>query len=591
MTQTYTQKAWSLTDLFTGRDSDDMKVAFEELESRVSKFEEKRQQLADDISEEDFLQIVSILEDITKRMNKISYFAGLDFYANTQSQQAQTFYAQSDQLEARIRNRTLFFSLWWKSLQDEIAERLMAGAGDYYYWLEEMRNFKPHTLTEPEEKIINLKNVTGFNALNVLYDSITNRYTFKLTIDGESLDLTRGELMVYVRNQNPEIRAAAYQELQRIYATDGPILGQIYQTLVRDWQNEQVELRHFSTPVSARNLLNDIPDEVVDTLLDVCKKNAHVFQRYFRLKAKLLGMDRLRRYDIYAPVSASDKTYGFVDAANLVFESFDDFEPRITSLAKRVFVDDHLDSEIRKGKISGAFCSTCTPELTPWVLINYQGRPDDVTTMAHELGHAIHSMLAEEHSIFTQHSSLPLAETASTFAEMLVVDKLLEEESDEVVRRDLLFQQVDGAYATIMRQAYFAIFERVAHDLIKDNASVDELTRAYMENLKDQFADAVELSDEFRWEWVSIPHIYGTPFYVYAYTFGQLLVLSLYQQYKEEGDAFKPRYLKILSAGGSDAPVRILSAAGVDVYSADFWQGGFNVIADLVSQLESLPNL
>lgn len=240
--------------------------------------------------------------------------------------------------------------------------------------------------------------------------------------------------------------------------------------------------------------------------------------------------------------------------------------------------------------MSGAFCATCTPDLTPWVLLNYQGRPDDVATMAHELGHAIHSMLAEEHSVFTQHASLPLAETASTFAEMLLVDKLLEEESDEAVRRDLLFKQVDDAYATIMRQAYFAIFERDAHQQVAQNATVDELADIYMNNLKDQFGDAVELSDEFRWEWVSIPHIYNVPFYVYAYTFGQLLVLALYQQYKAEGDSFKPRYLEILSAGGSDAPVRVLSRAGIDVYSPDFWQGGFDVIAQSIAQLEALSN-
>jgi oligoendopeptidase F len=206
-------------------------------------------------------------------------------------------------------------------------------------------------------------------------------------------------------------------------------------------------------------------------------------------------------------------------------------------------------------------------------------------------------MLAAHHTVFTYHSSLPLAETASTFGEMMLVDRLLSEETDESVRCDLLFRQVDDAYATIMRQAYFALFERQAHELVQKNASVDELSAAYVENLKEQFGEAVELSDEFKWEWVSIPHIYHTPFYVYAYTFGQLLVLSLYQQYKAprtsrdkaEGEAFKPRYLKILSAGGSEAPARILGEAGIDIRSGAFWQGGFDVITALVAELEKLP--
>jgi oligoendopeptidase F len=212
-----------------------------------------------------------------------------------------------------------------------------------------------------------------------------------------------------------------------------------------------------------------------------------------------------------------------------------------------------------------------------------------VATLAHELGHAIHSQLAAEHNLFTFHSSLPLAETASTFGEMMLVDRLLDTDRDATVRQSLLFRQVDDAYATVMRQAYFALFERQAHDMIQHGATVDELSVAYLENLRQQFGDAVQVSDEFRWEWVSIPHIYHTPFYVYAYTFGQLLVLSLYQQYKVEGDAFKPRYLSLLSAGGSKSPENILSVAGIDMRSASFWQGGFDVILRLVEQLEKIP--
>ena len=212
-----------------------------------------------------------------------------------------------------------------------------------------------------------------------------------------------------------------------------------------------------------------------------------------------------------------------------------------------------------------------------------------MATLAHELGHAIHAMLAEHHSIFTQHACLPLAETASTFGEMMLVDRLLGKRRTQSVRRDLLFRQVDDAYATIQRQAYFRpVREARRTRLTSQGASVDDLAARYLENLQTQFGDAVEVSDEFRWEWVSIPHIYQTPFYVYAYAFGQLLVFSLYQQYKDEGEAFKPRYVKILSTGGSKAPVKLLSEAGIDVHQATFWQGGYDVIDGLVKQLEGL---
>ncbi len=589
MTLPYTQTRWSLADLFPSSDAPEMKAALDELNNQVSAFEARRAQLTPDISAAEFMEMVRQLEAISHLANCIGGFAELSFSADTQDQAALAFLGQVEQTMAQIQNRTLFFSLWWKGLEDEPAARLMAGAGDYRYWLEEMRHFKPHTLSEPEEKIINIKDVTGVRAFHNLYDSITNRYVFKLEVEGEVQELTRGELMVYARHHDPDLRARAYQELYRVYGADGPILGQMYQTLVRDWRNEQVDLRKFSSPIAARNLANDIPDQVVDTLLEVCQRNAGVFQRYFRLKARWLNMKRIRRYDIYAPVVKSDKRYAYDQAAEMVLNSFEAFDPKIASLAQRVFEQGHLDSEVRKGKRGGAFCASITQDITPWVLLNYQGRADDVATMAHELGHAIHAMLAAHHSLFTFHSSLPLAETASTFGEMLLIDRLLAGETDENVRRDLLFRQVDDSYATIMRQAFFALFERQAHEMIQQGATVDELAEAYMENLRQQFGDSVELSDEFRWEWVSIPHIYQVPFYVYAYAFGQLLVLSLYQQFKAEGEPFKPRYLKILAAGGSDAPARILLDAGIDIYSADFWQGGFDVITALLDQLEAIP--
>ena len=585
---TYKLSPWSLTDLFPGANSPELEAAFTELEAQVTEFEKIRPQLKADIPVSSFIEIIKESEESTHLAHKLYSFAELAFTADTQNQSILALLGRIQQFMAELGNRTLFFSLWWKDLDEDNANRLMNSSGDYRYYLEEIRHFKPHTLSEPEEKVINLKNVTGSDALITLYDAITNRYIFKLEVDGETKELTRGELMVYVRGADPDLRAKAYQELYRVYGADGPILGQMYQTAIRDWRNENLTLRRFASPIAARNLGNDIPDEAVDTLLAVSKKNASIFQRYFQLKAKYLKMSRLRRYDIYAPLVKSDKAYAFDQSAKMVFDSFRAFSPKMADLAQRVFDEDHLDSEVRKGKQGGAFCASVTPEMTPWVKLNYQGHADDVATMAHELGHAIHSMLASHHSLFTFHSSLPLAETASTFGEMMLVDRLLAEEKDESVRRDMLFRQVDDSYATIMRQTFFALFEKQAHEMVIQNASVDELCTAYMENLKEQFGDTVEISDEFKWEWVSIPHIYHTPFYVYAYAFGQLLVLSLYQQYKAEGEAFKPRYLKILAAGGSQAPEKILTEAGIDIRSEKFWQGGFDVLNRLVEQLEQM---
>jgi oligoendopeptidase F len=587
-TKTYQQSPWSLDDLFKGFDDPQIEATFEEIKKGVENFEEYREQLSPDISEDLFISIITEYEHFYRLMSRLNGYAQLAFAADTQDQTAQGMVARVEQFQAEMNNRTIFFSLWWKALDDENARRLLDASGDFRYWLVTMRNFKDYTLSEPEEKVINIKDVTGVSALNMLYDSITNRYSFTVAVAGEDKEMTRGELMSLVREPDADLRARAYQELFRVYEADAPILGQIYQAIVRDWRNENLRMRGFKRPISVRNLVNDIPDTVVDTLLDVTRKNARHFHRFFHLKAERIGMDKLRRYDIYAPVEKSDKTYDFKEAAQIVLESFDEFDPKFATLANRIFEARHVDSEVRKGKMSGAFCATIAPDLTPWVLLNYQGKADDVATMAHELGHGIHSLMAEEHTAFTQHACLPLAETASTFGEMMLVDKLLAQESNEAVRRDLLFRQMDDAFATILRQNYFSMFEQTAHDMIAEGARVDELAEAYMENLQSEFGDSVILPEEFRWEWVMIPHFYGVPFYVYAYAFGQLLVLSLYKQYQEEGEAFKPRYMQILSSGGSVAPVELLARAGIDITTADFWQGGYDVIDEMVTQLEDL---
>jgi oligoendopeptidase F len=402
------------------------------------------------------------------------------------------------------------------------------------------------------------------------------------------ITLTREELTTHFASPDPDLRAAAYQEYLRVYGRDTPILGQIYQAIVRDWHSEHVVMRRYASPIAAYNLRSDIPDPVVETLLAVVRANAPLFQDYFRLKARLLGQDKLRRYDVYAPIGQSRRTCSFNEAVSLVLGSFHAFHRHLAQLARRVFDADHYDSEVRSGKFMLGYAIPVTPDVTPWVLQSYQGQPLDLATMAHELGHALHYMLAAQHNNLTWLSCLPLMETASTFAETLLVDHLLTQSSDPDVRRTVLGKQLDEAYKTIMPQGHFALFEQAAHDAIRDGATVEALSDIYLENLREQFGDAVELVDEFRHEWTTIPQLFGVPFYVYAYAFGQLLALSLYDRYQQEGEPFKERYLDLLAAGGSAAPLALLARMSVDVSEAGFWQGGFDVLARLVGQLEEV---
>lgn len=588
MTQMITPTRWSLADLVAEPVEQNIDTALAALEANVVAFEAQRDRLSETMEPAELLAMLRQFEAIMHDGHILGAYAYLRFSENTQDQTSLSIRDRLDQVLTAFENRVLFFSLWLKAIPDEAAARLMPDDPDLQHYVTSLRKFQPHTLTEPEERIINLKDTNGIDAMTNLYDMIVSAFSFRLEVDGETKTLTRDQLSAYFRHPSPDIRAAAYQELYRVYSDNSTVLAQIYNHRVRDWYSESIDLRHFPTPISVRNLQNDIPDQVVEALLAVSQRNSGLFQRYFRLKARWLGMDKLRRYDIYAPLAPADREYGYADGMALVLDSLTDFEPRLAALVQRVMDADHVDAEPRPGKRGGAYCYSVAPELTPWVFANYTGKARDVATMAHEMGHAIHGMLAADHSPLTFHSSLPLAETASVFSEILLTNRLLKDETDPAVRRDLLAYALDDAYATVQRQAAFTLFEREAHALIQDGATVEQVGAAYMDNLRAQFGDAIDIGDEFRWEWISVPHFYATPFYTYAYAFGQLLVLALYEQYRQEGEAFVPRYLKLLSYGGSAEPYQVLTEAGFDVVTTAFWQRGYDALEAMLSELESL---
>ena len=587
----YQLSGWDLTELLPEPTADLISARLAELEQAVAAVEAERLTLGATMETAALLALLQQLEEIFQQMVVLGAYGSLWFSADTQSTAAMTYMNRIQQTLTGLQNRLLFFDLWWKELDDDAAARLLPAAADFpdfHFYLEDMRRAKPFTLDEKSEQIINLKDADGMGALITIYSMLTNRLEFSLTVEGQTQTFTRDELMANVYSPDPELRAAAYQELYRVYERESKILAQIYSNRVRDWTNEQVTLRGYRSPIAVRNMANDVPDAAVDALLAVCRRNVGVFQRYFKLKARWLGMEKLRRYDIYAPLAASAREIDYGAAVELVLDTFARFHPEVARQAQRVFDQNHVDSEVRKGKRGGAFCATVLPSQTPWVLVNYTGKVRDVATVAHELGHAVHSLLAEQHSIFTQHACLPLAETASVFAEILLTERLLAEERDPLVRREVLAAAVDDMYATVMRQAFFVLFEQEAHAAILKHASPEQLNELYMANLREQFGDAVELTAEFQREWVNIPHIYNTPFYCYAYSFGQLLVLALYRRYQQEGDAFKPGYLKLLAYGGSAHPEEILREVGVDMTDDAFWQGGFEVIEDMIAALETV---
>ena len=586
----YQLEEWDLSELVKDPKSSAFQKDIKSLELSAKKFEKIKNSLEPNISSKKFMTILHELENISEKMSKVGGYASLAYSADTQSDEATSLMTKMSKLGSEISNKILFFDLWWKTQIDEKnAKRLMKKTGELSEYLVHKRLIAKYSLSEPEERIINTLEVTGISALVKLYDKITNAYEYKMKIGKKTKKMTREELTNYVRSTNPKIRENAYKTILSKYTENKGVIGEIYQNIVLNWRDEGIEIRGYDSPISMRNIGNDVDDKTIESLLVVCKKNSYVFQKFFLQKAKMLKMKKLRRYDLYAPAAANikEKNYPYDKSVKLVFESLSKFSPKLRDFAKKVFEQKHIDSSIRTGKREGAFCSTLTPKITPYVLINFTGKSRDIFTLAHELGHSVHSQSAQDRSILVQDAPLPLAETASTFSELLLYDNL-SEKIDDNEKKIMLSEKIDDLYATIMRQSFFTIFEVDAHKQIGNGTTIDEISKTYLQNLREQFGNSIILSEDFSIEWSCIPHFYHTPFYCYAYSFGNLLALSLFQRYKKEGKDFVPSYIEILAAGGSKKPEKLLSEYGFDITSNKFWQEGFDYIDGQVKALAVL---
>jgi len=581
---------WNLDELAKNPNRKSIDKTLAGIESDAKRFERIKKSLNPNISSGKFLKLIGNIENITEKSSVIGGYASLRYSENTQSDEATALLTRIRKFGSDIENRLLFFDLWWKRQVDEKnANRLIKSSGQFSEYLRFKRLLAKYSLSEPEEKIINTLDVTGASALVKLYDKITNAYVYVVTVDGKRRKMNREQLTTLVRSKKAKTREAAYKSLFSKYGENRGVTGEIYQNIVLNWRDEGIGMRGFSSPITIRNISNNIDDETTRTLLNVCKKNSKIFQKYFLQKAKLLGMKKLRRYDLYAPNKSKikEKNYSYDKSVKLVLESLSKFSPVLADYANNVFKKKHVDSIIRPGKTAGAFCSTPSPKITPYVLVNFTGKARDAFTLAHEIGHAIHSISASSKSILVSDASLPLAETASTFSEMLLYDKLSETASKQE-KKMMLSEKIDDFYATIGRQSFFTLFEMEAHEQIANSTTVDEISKTYLKNLNEQFGNSVKVSEDFGIEWSCIPHFHHAPFYCYAYAFGNLLALSLFQRYKKEGKEFATAYIEILSAGGTKKTEELLRESGIDITKPRFWQDGFDYIENQVRELSKL---
>lgn len=597
----FKQKRWNLSDVLASSEGKQFEDFLQGLESELKEFEELRPNL-ESLDRIGLEKAFALQEKIIGRVVKLSEYGRMAFAADTQSEKAKAFRQKSEELAVRANNRLQFFNLWLGKLNNSKAEEVTPKNKDYRARVTELREQSRYDLNEKAEEVAALKDLSGKYAWEALYDTTTSAFQFTIRDGHKTLRKRNGkvkrleneELNSLITGPSLKLASLAYRARFGKYAANGKLLFDIYSNISKDWDNE-AGLRGFATPISSRNVENGIEDEAVEALLSVVQKNNGVFQRLFRIKARLLGIDKLSRYNLYNKLKAvPKKKMDYSDAVDLVLGTFDKFDKRFCDLARQVFEKDHVDAEIRAGKRSGAFCDPWSAKDAPYILLNYIGTLESVSAIAHESGHAIHSLLAAEHPILdaetgTPHSSgLPLAETASIFGEMILNDRLLATSADSKVKRSILLRELEGAYAAIARQAYFVIFEKRAHEAIKKGSSAEELSDMYYKTIQEQFGDAMSIPKEFRWEWSYIPHIFHTPFYCYAYSFGSLLTYAMYDRYRKNPDKTRDEMVKLLAYGGSKKPSEILNELGIDIKSEAFWQSGFDVLSKRVSELEKL---
>lgn len=544
-------------------------------------FAARRADLSPSMSARLFAQILGEKERLHERLALLSGHASLAHAVDTQSDGASSRALRAESLRAEAANSAAFFGLWWEKLGARDASRLERGAPGVLRYLRHRRLLAAHSLSEPAERAVRTLEVTGASALVRIYDRITGSFSYSLP--GRA-PMTREQVSALAKSPRARERRAAYRALLSKYRGHAGVLGEIYQNVARNWGDECVKLRGYASPISARNAANDLDDRTVKSLLDSCREGAAVFRRFFRRKARMLGVDKLGRADLYAPVGRAGGKMGWAEAVRAVLGAFDSLDPRAGAMAREVFERRHVDSRVMAGKRDGAFCASVTPRTVPYVMLSYTGARRDAFTLAHEMGHAVHASAARAKSILVHDAPLPLAETASTFAELLLYERT-SGGMRASERRSALAGSLDDLYASIARQAFFTVFEESAHELASGGGTVAEASEAYSATLREQFGRSVSVPPEFDVEWAAIPHFYHSPFYCYSYSFGNLLALALFRRYKKEGRDFAPAYMDVLSAGGSEKPEELLSRHGLEVGSRKFWRDGMAQISGMVSQL------
>ncbi|MFX0115284.1 MAG: M3 family oligoendopeptidase [Candidatus Hodarchaeota archaeon] len=533
------------------------------------------------------------LEKVRTLLSKSQFYGSLLVYQQTDNDLHKALQAKTKQRAVEISNKLIWATLELNELSEDVIGNYLKAPdlANYHHHLQVQRLNQPYLQSEAVEQIISEKALVGTQAWLNFYREYTNTLEFEITIDGEAKRLSPGEIRPLFRDARADVREKAFKAYYQKYAESSVVICHCFNNIWRD-HGQNVKLRKYPDTMTVAHLRDQTDEKIVQTMMNVVQRNYPLVQDYFRAKARLLGQgEKLKGSDLLAPIGKIMQ-YSWEEAKQLILDSSAEFDAEIGEMTQYLFDRNLIDSEVRKAKVSGAFCQGIEPNLDPLISLSFNGTPDSVRALAHEIGHGIHVLFAgRKQTMFNFAIPLVLAEAASVFSEQILIKKLLTIMIDEEAKLHLLSSQLEDAFVTISRQVMYSLFEKECHEKgAKKNLSTQEMSDIWDYQVHRLYGDAIEFLPEQSWNWSSIPHFLMTRFYCYTYAFGMLFVLGLYQKYLKEGHSFIPKYKQLLEAGGSKFPVDLAAEIGLDISRPEFWQTGFDYIQELLNDFQRIAD-
>ena len=581
------QVYWDLSDLYTSPDDPALVRDMKRVGEMASEFSQSYKNKLAYLNAAELHGALQRYEAIQDLMARIGSYAYLNWTTNTEDAALGKLVQQTNELGSELSQQLVFFDIEWLALPEKDAQALVNSKklSGYHHYLKTSRAFKPYILSEEQEQVLSAKSVAGKQAWTRYFDETLGAARFQL--DGK--ELSEQEVLSKLHQPDRELRKRAAASLTDGFKKMNRSLTFIFNTLLADKATND-KLRGYKSWITSRNLSNEIKDETVGHLVNAVTGAYPLAQRYYRLKGRLLGLDQLQDYDRYAPLLSGESTIGWQQARETVLQAYGRFHPEMGEVASQFFEHNWIDAAIRPGKRGGAYSASTADSVHPYVFMNYDGSVRDVQTLAHELGHGVHQYVSRIQGPLQSGTPLTTAETASVFGEMLVFQDLLAGMESKEEQLALLLGKIDDSMATVFRQVSMNRFENAMHTARREEGELtsERFSELWMATQRDLYGDSVHLNEHYGLWWSYIPHFLHTPGYVYAYAFGELLVLSLYEKYRQQPEGFAERYMEILRAGGSESPETLTARMGVDINARAFWQEGIGLVEELVTRAETL---